>query len=207
MTEMPDLPNWLQWLIAGITIITTILAVGRFFWKRWLGDWLARWSEETAKNRAKILIRELDYAWQVVNHDRQFQAHSFMSLSNLVMSMLAFFGSYGLFWFSQFMSGSGTIEAEYFVLFIASIILLLTGLFLAGKGIETRQRYIFPFLNWQAYFDSMTVRIDDLLIEGGLTDEAAKSAFVDEIANLSYNDITDTSADTDVDQGGSDEQT
>lgn len=200
MTEIPGLPNWLAWLLALITIGGAIWTIGRFFWKRWLYDLIAKRNQNSSKNRAKVLIKELDYAWGVINDDRQFHAQSLMTLSNQCLSIFCIICGFGIFDMSTFLHTPEINNIGYLFTITPALLLVSFGLWLFGKAIETRQRYINPFLNWQEYFESMESRIDALLIKGGLVEEAQKRDFVDGIVDLTYDELTNTGFNTTSDR-------
>ena len=179
MLDMPNVPNWLQWIAVSAVPLGILWAVIRWLWRRVLSDLWAKRTRDAAERRAVILIRQFDAVWHLNENDRRFQAISTMMISDLILG--------GIIMVIGIMVIAGNFilipDKPYVALIVVGSIMVFGGFVTMVEAVEMRQTFIKPFTNWDEYFDRTLDRIESLLTKAGLSDEK-QAEFIQAIVDV-----------------------
>ena len=188
MLELPTVPNWLQWVAVSAVPLSFLWALAVFLWRRFLSDLWAKRTRETAENRAAILIQQFRLALKLNDeeNDRRFQAISATVLSELILGV--FYTTFG----SVIILLSNYVTNLFVVV---GFLIISWGVLKIAKAVDTRQKYIMPFVDWDEYFDRTLARIGSLLTKAGISDEE-QVEFIDELVFVA-DDLSSTQSEND----------
>lgn len=169
MPDMPNVPNWLQWVAVSAGLLGILWGVLRWLWRRFLSDLWAKRTRDTAEMRAAILIQQFDAVCHLAENekDRRFQAISAMMISDLIVGGL-------ILVIGIMVIGGGFIlipVRPYVALVMIGSLIVFGGFVTMVEAVEKRQKFIKPFTDWDEYFARTLDRIDSLLTKAGLSDE------------------------------------
>ena len=98
MTEwqIPDVPNWLNWLAVSCGIASAAAAIVFGAWKRWLADKWARRSRKAARKQAEALVRAAVHSAWLRTSANGFIAFVAIETTKILVLMMivVFFGAF-----------------------------------------------------------------------------------------------------------------
>lgn len=191
ISDLPEVPNSLAWLATILAIFIPLLTSCLFLWRWRLSDWWAKRAQNSAKKRAEYLVHEFNEAYHLAEdgYDRRFQAISAFVLSNLIIGGVCLLLGSIIFI---------SLDAPKYVVYYLSGLIFILGCILVVNGLDNRQRFIIPFLNWDEYFEKSLNRISNLLAKAGLDDDQ-QGEFIDNVIDKVESEITgDTNGEDDA---------
>jgi hypothetical protein len=182
--NMPDVPNWLQWIVTILTPSVILWSVIRYLWRKWLSDLWAKRNRESAMKKAEILVKQYREALYLVDDDRRFQAVSTMVISNLIASIIVMVIGISFGGVALGISAYTQLSNFYFITFFsAGLTFFLAGVQSSSNAMEKRRISIKPYIDWVEYYEDTLTRIRSLLATAGLNDEA-QAEFINDVVNI-----------------------
>ena len=190
---MPDVPNWLLWLATISTLVVISWGIVKYLWRQWLSDLWAKRTQDSAADKAAILVRQYREAFHLADNDRRFQAISTMVVSDLIGAsiMMAIGGSIIVVIANDLILMSKEISI---LTFSVGAILIWLGLLLISEAMDKRQRFIKPYIDWVKYHETTLDRIRSLLAKTGLND-GEQAIFIDGIVDVVEEDLIELGED------------